>query len=100
MKILTGFYNAEKYIERCLYTIQQQSYNDWTCYITHDMSTDNSVQLIKDFIKDDDRFILFDDYENKLYQKDGDWIVLTKPQSAQISVKKLTDLIMKASESA
>jgi len=68
MIVLCGFYNAKDYIERSLATIQSQTYKDFTCYITHDMSTDNSVQLIKDFIKDDDRFILFDDYEKKLYQ--------------------------------
>lgn len=68
MVVLCGFYNAEDYIERCLATIKSQTYKDFICYITHDMSTDNSVKLIKDFIKDDDRFILFNDYEKKLYQ--------------------------------
>ncbi len=68
MVILTGFYNAEEYIERALGSIMGQSYTDYTCYITHDLSTDNSVVLIKDMIKDDPRFILIDDNEKKLYQ--------------------------------
>jgi glycosyltransferase involved in cell wall biosynthesis len=68
MKILTGFYNAEKYIERCLESIMKQTYKDYVCYITHDLSTDNSVNLIKEKIKDDKRFILIDDNEKKLYQ--------------------------------
>lgn len=68
MIVLCGFYNAEDYIEKCLTTIKHQTYQDFKCYITHDMSTDKSVQLIKDFIDSDDRFILFDDYEKKLYQ--------------------------------
>lgn len=68
MVILTGFYNAENYIERCLGTIMGQSYKDFTCYITHDLSTDNSVSLVKEMIKDDNRFILIDDNEKKLYQ--------------------------------
>ncbi len=68
MVILTGFYNAENYIERCLASIMGQTFEDFTCYITHDLSTDNSVSLIKEMIKDDKRFILIDDNEKKLYQ--------------------------------
>jgi glycosyltransferase involved in cell wall biosynthesis len=68
MVILTGFYNAEKYIEKCLLTIMTQSHKDFTCYITHDMSTDKSVEIVKKTIKDDSRFILVNDYDKKLYQ--------------------------------
>ena len=68
MIILTGFYNAEEYIERCLGSIMAQSYKDFTCYITHDLSTDKSVELVKRTIKGDDRFILIDDNNKKLYQ--------------------------------
>ena len=65
MVILTGFYNAEKYVERCLATIMGQTNKDFTCYITHDLSTDNSVKLVKEMIKGDERFILIDDNEKK-----------------------------------
>ena len=68
MIILTGFYNAENYIERCLGSIMGQSYKDFTCYITHDLSTDKSVELVKNMIEGDSRFILIDDNEKKLYQ--------------------------------
>ena len=63
MVILTGFYNAEKYIERSLLSIMGQRFKDFTCYITDDMSTDNTVNIVKDLIKNDDRFILI---ENKI----------------------------------
>lgn len=68
MKILTGFYNAEKYIERSLKSIMSQSFKDFTCYITHDMSTDNSPEIVKRLIKDDSRFKLIETSEKKLYQ--------------------------------
>jgi glycosyltransferase involved in cell wall biosynthesis len=67
MIIVTTLYNAEKYIERCLFTIKIQTFKDFKCYITDDLSTDNSVELVKKFIKDDDRFILIENTE-KLYQ--------------------------------
>lgn len=68
MVILTGFYNAEKYVERSILSIMSQTFQDFKCYITHDMSTDNSVNIIKNLIKNDDRFILVEKYEKKLYQ--------------------------------
>lgn len=68
MVIVTGFYNAENYIERCLFSIKTQTFTDFKCYITHDLSTDNSVELVKNFIKNDSRFILVDDNDKKLYQ--------------------------------
>jgi len=58
MIILTTLYNAAPYIERCLGSIMAQSFGDFKCYITDDISTDNSVQLIEDMIQGDDRFIL------------------------------------------
>lgn len=68
MVILTGFYNAEDYIERCIGSIMGQNFDDFTCYITHDLSTDNSVNLVKQMIAGDDRFILMPDADKKLYQ--------------------------------
>jgi glycosyltransferase involved in cell wall biosynthesis len=63
MIILTTLYNAEKYIERCLYSIMSQRYTDFTCYITDDLSTDNSVSVVKSAIKNDSRFIFRENNE-------------------------------------
>jgi glycosyltransferase involved in cell wall biosynthesis len=67
MIIVTTLYNAKNYIERCLFSIKTQTFKDFKCYITDDLSTDNSVNLVKNFIKTDDRFILIENSE-KLYQ--------------------------------
>jgi len=67
MIILTTTYNCEKYIEKCLYSIMSQSLKDFTCYITDDLSTDNTVKIIEGIIKDDKRFILIKN-KNKMYQ--------------------------------
>lgn len=58
MVILTTLYNAADYIEQCIGSIMSQSFKDFKCYITDDMSTDNSVKLIEDLIQGDNRFIL------------------------------------------
>jgi glycosyltransferase involved in cell wall biosynthesis len=67
MVILTTLYNAGPYIEQCIGSIMSQSFKDFKCYITDDLSTDNSVQLVEDLIKDDDRFVLIKNTV-KLYQ--------------------------------
>ena len=62
MIILTTTYNCENFVERSLLTIMTQRFRDFKCYITDDMSTDNTVEIIKKTISGDDRFILI---ENK-----------------------------------
>jgi glycosyltransferase involved in cell wall biosynthesis len=67
MIIVTTLYNAEKYIERCIGSLMGQRFKDFTCYITDDLSTDNSVNLAKIMVGNDDRFIIIENKE-KLYQ--------------------------------
>ena len=67
MIVLTTTYNCGKYIERCLLSIMSQNFKDFTCYITDDMSTDNTVETIKKTIQGDDRFILIE-HHCKFYQ--------------------------------
>lgn len=67
MIILTTTFNCEKYIERCLFSIMSQSFKDFKCYITDDVSTDGTVQKIKSAIKDDNRFVLIENH-TKFYQ--------------------------------
>lgn len=66
--VLMGFYNAEAFIEKSIKSVMNQSFRDFTCYITHDMSTDRSVDIIEGLIKDDKRFIIQPTYDKKLYQ--------------------------------
>jgi len=60
MIILTTLYNSENYIERCIGTMLVQTHKDFKCYITDDMSTDNSVKLAKEMTEGDDRFIIIE----------------------------------------
>jgi glycosyltransferase involved in cell wall biosynthesis len=67
MIVLTTTYNCEKYVEKSLLSIMSQRFKDFKCYITDDISTDNTVKIIQETIKNDDRFILIQNKE-KLYQ--------------------------------
>ena len=65
--VLTTTYNCENFVERSLATIMTQTYKNFKCYITDDLSTDGTVEKIKNFIKGDDRFVLIEN-KTKMFQ--------------------------------
>jgi glycosyltransferase involved in cell wall biosynthesis len=67
MVILTTTFNCEQYVEKSLFSIMSQNFKDFTCYITDDLSTDNTINIIKNTIKNDNRFILIEN-KSKMYQ--------------------------------
>lgn len=50
--IIVPVYNVEKYLEKCLKSIQNQTYDNFEVIIVNDGSTDNSKEIIKTFEKD------------------------------------------------
>lgn len=65
--ILTTTFNCENFIEKCLYSIMSQKHKNFMCFITDDMSNDNTVTKIEETIKSDNRFLLIKN-SKKLYQ--------------------------------
>lgn len=63
--ILIANYNNGKYFQDCYDSIIAQSYEDWEAIIVDDKSTDDSIDLISSIIKDDVRFKLIMNEENK-----------------------------------
>ncbi len=54
-------YNAEKYIDHCLQTINAQTFKDFEVIVVDDCSTDRSVEIVEEFVKNNgggDRFKL------------------------------------------
>lgn len=64
LSIIVPCYNSEKYIKETLESIKNQEFQDWECIIVNDGSTDQSENIIKDFIKDDCRFKLISTENN------------------------------------
>lgn len=58
VSIVIPVYNSEKYIAKCLASLQSQSYDNIEVIIINDGSTDQTQKVIKDFIKTDKRFVL------------------------------------------
>ena len=61
--IVTTLYNAANYIGKCISSIKAQTHKNFVCYITDDISTDNSIEELTKTIGVDNRFIL---YKNKV----------------------------------
>jgi len=51
-------YNGEKYIKEQLDSLQAQNYKKWTLYIRDDCSTDNTINILKDYQKREPRIQL------------------------------------------
>ena len=57
ISIVISVYNAERYLDKCLESIKEQSYNNWQAIIVNDGSTDNSNKIIEKWCNIDDRFV-------------------------------------------
>lgn len=86
MVIVTTLYNADRYVQTCIHSIMSQTYKDFRCYITDDISTDDSVSIVKELIKDDKRFILIQN-QTKHYQPGNyDQVIRNNPTIADNDV--------------
>lgn len=56
VSIIVPVYNGEKSIERCLRSIQNQSYQNIEVIVVNDGSTDHSEKVIEKYVKKDSRF--------------------------------------------
>jgi glycosyltransferase involved in cell wall biosynthesis len=65
IKFVSCFWNAENYIKNCIRTLKSQKDDNFEVYLIDDMSTDNSVEVIKKLIDGDNRFKLVVNTEKK-----------------------------------
>ena len=63
--VITPMYNSGKYIEETLESVISQTYENWELFIIDDGSSDNCVELVSDFKKNDDRIKLIINEENQ-----------------------------------
>jgi hypothetical protein len=55
VSIIVPMYNAEKFIGKAIETVLSQTYENWEMLIMNDVSTDNSLAVVNEFAKKDDR---------------------------------------------
>lgn len=59
LSIIVPCYNNDWCIDECINRIKGVTYDNWECIIINDGSSDNSENVIKENIKDDNRFRLY-----------------------------------------
>jgi teichuronic acid biosynthesis glycosyltransferase TuaG len=59
VSIITPSYNSEKFISETINSIINQTYANWELLITDDYSTDNTIEIVKSYVKNDSRIKLF-----------------------------------------
>ncbi|MCM6844202.1 glycosyltransferase family 2 protein [Latilactobacillus curvatus] len=59
VSIIMPAYNAARFIGETIKSIQNQSYIFWELLITDDCSTDNTFEIVQEFIANDERIKLF-----------------------------------------
>lgn len=70
-------WNAEKYIKNCIRTLKSQKDTDFKVYLIDDISTDNTVEIIKSLIQGDERFNIIVNTEKKFKLKNLDELITT-----------------------
>ena len=64
LSIIIPIYNRAKYIETILLSIQNQNVKDIEIIFIDDMSKDNSIEIIKKFMNEDNRIVLLKNNKN------------------------------------
>ena len=59
ISIVIPVYNVEKYLEKCLQSVQNQTYNNFEVILVNDGSTDSSLSICEKFVNQDKRFSVF-----------------------------------------
>lgn len=57
ISVIVPVYGVEKYIAKCLLSIQQQTFKDFECIVVDDGSPDDSAEIGKKAVEGDERFI-------------------------------------------
>lgn len=56
ISIIIPVYNSERYIERCLRSVESQTYSNWECILVDDGSKDDSLEILRKWERKDSRF--------------------------------------------
>ena len=58
ISVIVPVCNVEKYIRRCLDSIQSQTFTDWECICIDDGSPDNSGKICDEYAEKNTRFVV------------------------------------------
>lgn len=56
VSIIVPCYNQAQYLEECLQSVLNQTYEKWECIIVNDVSPDNTEEVVEKWLEKDSRF--------------------------------------------
>lgn len=71
LSILMPTYNSSKFLKEQLESIINQTFKNWKLIIRDDGSTDNTLEILKEYVVLDKRIIIFEDNEKHLGAKNS-----------------------------
>lgn len=101
--LILPVYNVEKYIDKCMNTILEQTYSDFEVILVNDGSKDNSLSICRQYEKLDNRIKVIDKNNGGvssarnegMKQAIGEWIIFIDPDDwiDNQCLKKCAELI-------
>ena len=76
VSIIVPMYNAEKFIVKTIESVLSQTYENWEMLIMNDVSTDNSLAVVNEFAKKDDRIQVVNTEKNMGVVKGRNHLIL------------------------
>lgn len=67
ISIIIATYNSEKTLRRALDSVLNQSYQDWECIVVDGASKDNTIGIVKEYVKNDSRFRYISEPDKGVY---------------------------------
>jgi len=86
-KIIIPLYNVENWIKACIRSVKRQDYDNYQCVVVDDISTDDSANIVREEIGDDERFLFVKNEEKKYALKNiYEAIDLSSPSGGDVIV--------------
>lgn len=63
VSVLTPIYNGEKYLEKCIQSVLEQTYQNWEYVLINNQSKDNSLEIMEKYAALDDRIRIHNNQE-------------------------------------
>lgn len=100
VSILTPFKNTERFLEECITSILQQTYQNWELLIIDDHSDDDGYSLVENYAKKDNRIKLLKNNGNgiidalKLAYKNSSGSLITRMDSDDIMLPNKLEVLV------
>lgn len=78
ISVIVPIYNAEKYLNKCLASIVNQTYRELEIILVNDGSTDESLAICEKYKQDDDRIVIVNKHNEGLVRARKDGIRMAK----------------------